>query len=464
MATQPQLSCQDADQIMRESREYFNPFVVKKMAINSIYYGRLEVREWPLNTLPEQTAFRLNRGWYNPNLPWKTVNSGRCEQDSCQSEFEMIARPGSESYTFRQVRKDMRTPFYCLTDMMYRLFPMEEVDHQWETNAGITKNVNEEFARSNWVGSSGHRWATIASDSSLISCEMIDDNMWFVKEYEGTDESSFNVQYVYVKIDPANIGSIGLLAMDNLDDALVNLQREDDAYRLDVSEYAGRPLLEIITPDPRIPRQMWQYSKQSGGWWESDAGFDDKMIQYALGIDRVIGNYAFCTDINGLRFDVDWTYNNGLPAFDEGDVDTWPRLVRVLPYYPVLSELGCKWDQNPRYNRADFGITTAWINNQMIKWMPPGFTGVGEAQGATQNFAGQWQWKNPDWECNIKRDQGFFWTQFRMAMQVQDPTMLHSFLHRLNNSRIIPGACCPLNSNYYNPTALDCFSCVGEPI
>lgn len=435
------------------------------MAINSIYYGRLDTQEWPSNTLPEQTAFRLPRGWYNPDTPWKTVNSGRCEQDSCDSDWEMIARPGSESYTFRQLRKDMRTNWICLTDLsLYRLFGQKELEHQWKTLADITRNVHEEFARTNWVGGSGHRWAPVASDSSLISCDAQDDGMWYLRENDGTNEGGYDAKYVYVKIDPANIGSIGLLNIDLLFNALIDLQREDDAYRLDVSQYAGRPLLEIIVPDPRIPLQVWQYAKQANGWWESDAGFDDKMMQYSLGIDRVIGNFAFCTDINGLRYDVDWEYNNGLPSFSASDPETWPRLKRVLPYYAVPAELGCKWIQNPRYNRADFGITTAWINNQMTKWVPPGTISVGEATGAVQNFAGQWNWENPPWECNIKRDQGFFWTQFRMAMQIQDPTMLHSFLHRLNNAQIVPGACCPLNSNYYSPTPLDCFSCPTEEL
>lgn len=462
MATEPALSCQDADLLMRESRNFFNDYIVEKMAINSIYYGRIETQEWPTATQPEMTAFRLNRGWYDPTLPWKRVVSGRCEQNSCEADVEKIARPGSEAYTFSQMTKDMKTNWFCLTDLtLYRLFGQKELEHFWDTMAVITANVHEEFTRTNFVANSGHKWATVAADDSLISCEPISDTMWVMREFEGSD-TGFDSRYIYVKIDPANIGNIGLLSIDNLDDALIDLQRTDDAYRLDVSELAGEPMLEIIVPDARVPRKMWEQAKQSNGWWQSVAGFDDRMRQAALGIRRVIGNYAFSYDVNALKYDVDWTYNASLGAFSEDDIDTWPRLVRVLPYYPVASDLGCEWKINQRYNRADFGITTAWVNNQLIKWVPPGSISAGPATAPVQNFAGEWQWLNPEWECNYKRNQGFFWNQFRMAMQVQYPDMLHSFLHRLDNSRLIPGACCDLSTNYYSPAQIDCFSCPVE--
>jgi hypothetical protein len=291
--------------------------------------------------------------------------------------------------------------------------------------------------------------------------------MFIVQPFEGTNEGSFNMGYVYVKLPASQLGNIGLLSLDTLDDILINLQREDDAYRLDVSEAAGRPLLEVIVPDSRVLRQLWQYAKQSGGWWESVSDFDDKQLQYSLGIDRVIGNYAFCNDINGVRLKVDWAYNAALSTFNANNPDTWPRLVRVLPYVPVTTELGCKYVQNPEYNNADFGITNPWVNKAMIKWISPSQSGIGEAQGMTQNYAGDWQWKNPDWECNIKRDQGFFWNQFRMGMQFQDPTLMHSILHRLNTSRLIIPAPCPLSTNYtpqYTPDCYVCSSVVSQPI
>lgn len=456
---QPFQSCADVDGFFREGRSYFSELFVEKFPINSIYYGRLDTQSWPVNTSPTQTGFRFQRGYYDPTLPYQEVVSQRCEQNQCESNFETIIHPGTDSYTWTLMMKDMRTQFYCISDWLNRLFPMEEIQHIMKTNIIITNNVHEEFGRANFVGASGHKWAGVASDSSLVSCAPIKDDMWIMKTYQGVGEIGYDTRYIYVNLPADQLKNISLLALDNLDDALIDLQRESDAYRLDVSEMAGRPLLEIIVPDSRVLRNIWQYAKQSGGWWEAQTDFSDNMLKFSLGIERVIGNYAFCFDVNGLHYNVDWAYNAGLGAFSSSDVDTWPRLVRVLPYKVVPAELGCKYIVNPEFNRTDFAITVAWVNNALTKWVAPNFTGYGEAQAFPQNYAGEWEWKNPDWECNIKRNQGFFWNQFKMSMQIKDPTIMHSFLHRLNNSRLLPGACCDLNSYEAPPSPIDCYNC-----
>jgi len=176
-------SCQDVDTLFREARTYYNPFFIKKMAINSIYYGRLETETWPLNTLPTQKAFRFGRGWYNPDQPWQEVQSGRCVQNADDVQFEFIAHPGTESYSFSLFTKAMRTDWYQLTDFMYRLFPQEEMDHIMATNVNITKNVHEEFARSNWIGGAGHKWVPISNGQSLVSCVTPDDQMFIVQPF-----------------------------------------------------------------------------------------------------------------------------------------------------------------------------------------------------------------------------------------------------------------------------------------
>ncbi len=456
--------CAPVSELFYNSRMFWNERFIKKMAINSVYYDRVDTQTWPMNTLPEQQGFRFNRGWYDPTTPWDQVTSTTCGGNGCEANFELIADPGTNVYTWQLFKKQMRTEWYCLTNFIHKLFPEQQLEHIWDTNAGITKNVHEEFTRTNYIGLAGHKWAGVATEDSLVSCTLPDDQMFFLKQYEGDLQGSYDSRYIYVKLPASDLANISLLNLDELDDALINLQREDDAYRLDISEAAGRPLLEIITPDTRTVRNLWQYAKQSGGWWEANTDFSDPMQQYALGIDRVIGNYAFCNDINGWRGEVDWAYNAGLDTFDEADITTYPRLKRILPYIAVpANALGCNYIQNPAFNNADFAITVAWVMKAVTKWIEPTLTGIGQAQvAATQNFAGEWIWKNPDWECNVFRNQGFFYNQFRLAMQPVDPTLSHVFLHRLNTSRIMPGACCDLQTgSYYQPPAADCFACPG---
>ena len=459
--TQHRLSCEDLDQLFREGREYFNEIYVKKMAVNSVFYSRIDTQTWPMNTAPEQRGFRFGRGWYDPCGAWRSVESGRCTQNSCETNEEVIAHPGTESYTWTLFKKDMRTQWYCVTDWIHRLYPIEEISHIEATNANISKNVHEEFARAHFVGGSGYRWLGTVDATTSVSCDEMDSEGWRLETYSGEGEGSYNACYVYVKLPATELGNISQLSLDQLDDALISLQREDDAFRLDLAEAAGRPLLDIIIPDTRIGRNLWKYAKESGGWWDANTDFDNKQMQFALGIDRTIGNYAFSYDINGLRFNVDSVYNAGLAAFDAAVPATWPRLVRVLPYKPESIELGCKWVQNPDFNYADFAITIAWVPTALTKWVSPSFTGAGDAQIPVQNFAGEWEWMRPQWECNVYRDQGFFAARFRMGMQIKDPTIMHSFLHRLPKGKNLIGNCCDLNENYVAPANLDCYTCTG---
>jgi hypothetical protein len=105
------------------------------------------------------------------------------------------------------------------------------------------------------------------------------------------------------------------------------------------------------------------------------------------------------------------------------------------------------------------------VSKAMTKWTMPSNTGYSQAQMASQNYAGDWEWKNPDWECNRWRKMGFYQAQYRLAAQVKDPTLMHTFLHRLPKTKNLYGSCCPLND--YTPPAdpTDCYNCagVGQP-
>ena len=61
----------------------------------------------------------------------------------CDSKPEVIQRPGTESYTFELLRKEMTTDWICVESLLYRLFPAEEILQFEESNARITKNVED---------------------------------------------------------------------------------------------------------------------------------------------------------------------------------------------------------------------------------------------------------------------------------------------------------------------------------
>jgi hypothetical protein len=467
-------ACEEVDMYFREGREFFNETYVKKLAQTSTYFSRLREATWPLNTGTTQKGFRFGRGFFDPTKPWRKVVSKRCEGNSCDVQPDKIIRPGTDSYFFELIKKELITDWICVEDLMYRLLPVEEIMQFEESNARITKTVHEEIARTTYVGASGHKWVAFVDDSNEY-CGIFDDQGWYMAEFDGTDgQTGFDSRYIYVKCDPADLENIARLSLSLLDDALADLGDEDEAYRLDLRE-AGSLKIDIIVPEPKVARQIFLELKESTGYVPSAAGYDPQFPELRLGVSRIIGDYSFGFDGSALRYNADSVYNSavapggpdgtGLPTFDENDPDTWPRLVRVMKYVEQKTEIGYEYIPNKEYRKADFGISIQWMNDAIVKWRNPSWTGTGQVKMESQNYAGDFEWRRPDWECNRKRKMGFFEAEFKLAMQVKDPTVMHSFLHRLDHSRQLTGAACPLNTTYVPPTAIDVYVCDGtQPV
>lgn len=451
-------SCEDVDTYFREGREYFNETYVKKLAQVSAWFTRVPSGTWPMNSGTTQRGFRFGRGFFDPAKPWRKVRSERCAQNSCDEAPELIRRPGTDSYTWDLLRREMETEWICVEDLMYRLVPQEEIMQFEASNAIITRAVHEEYSRATFIGSSAHKWIALV-DENQEYCGVTDDVGWFLEEFTGPDEGGFDLRYVYVKMPAASLGRIAFLSLDLLDDALVDLGDEDEAYRLDMRE-AGIEALDIIIPDPRTARRIYFGAKEQYGWTYVDKDFDTKLMGLKLGVNRIIGDYAFGYDNNAPRYNADSEYNATLSAFDENDTDTWPRLVRVSRYREEPNEIGYSYVPNRDYRRADFGISCCWVN-AMKKWMNPNNTGYGQVRMESQNYAMDFEWRRPDWECNRRGKQGFFQAQMRVGMQVKDPLIMHSFLHRLDNGRRFDTSNCPIISDYVPPAKIENYVCQG---
>lgn len=455
-------SCAELDSFFREGREYFNDLYVKKLVTNSTYFTRFEEQPWPLNHTTEQKAFRFGRGFHDPCSPFRKIVDGYCETDSCSTNSEVIQRPGTESYTFELLRKEMHTDWICVESMLYRLFPAEEILQFEESNARITKNVHEEFLRANYIGGAGHKWLGVTTEDGTY-CGLVDDAAWFVptSDNQANTDSGYNLCELRVKLAVADLPKIAYLSLDLLDDALIDLQNEDDAFRLDIAEATGMQLLDIVIPDPRVGRALYFQAKRNNGYWDANTDFDARLSSLKLGVNRVIGDYAFGYDINAARFNAAPTADQPVAPFSPTDPTTWAKLIRVPRYVKIVQENGCSYIPNKDYANADFAISVAMVNKAMVKWTMPSSTGYSKAQMMGQNYAGDWEWKNPDWECNRWRKMGYYQAQFRLAAQVKDPTLMHCFLHRLPKTKNLYGSCCPLN-DYTPPTdPADCYNCNG---
>lgn len=427
-----------------------------------------------MNSGTTQKGFRFGRGFFDPTRPWKKVISDRCETNSCDTAPEKIIRPATDSYFFDLLRKDLVTDWICVEDLMYRLLPAEEVQQLESSNAIITRSVHEEFGRTTYVGASGHKWGALVNEDNEY-CAPTDDAFFTMGTYNNVGEGGYDSRYVYVKCAFSDLQNIAFLSLDMLDDTLMDLADEDDAYRVDMRD-AGILKLDIIVPAPNVARRMFVQAKKSEGFWNTQAEFDKSLSDLRLGIDRIIGDYAFGYDNNSLRYNEDSAYNGAagasLSAFNadvppvwnaDGTVTNaggWPRLIRVPRYIEEQGEIGYSYVPNNEYRKADFGLSICWMETAMQKWMNPNNTGYGSVRMEDQNYAGDFEWRRPDWECNRKRKMGFFEAEFRLAMQVKDPTIMHSYLHRLDHSKKLSASACPLQT-YTAPAPIETYVCQG---
>ena len=456
-------ACEEVDTYFREGREHFNDRFIKKYAQVSAWFSRVQEQTWPMNSGTSQRGFRFGRGFFDPTKPWRKVRSERCVANSCDSAPERIMRPGTDSYTWDLLKKELETEWFCVEDLMYRLLPVDEVNHIQDTLAIITRTIHEEFARTHYVGASGHRWGKLVpTDPDTVVCDDPDDDFFIMNEFpDATDEGGFDSRYIYVKCSVAELVQISSLSMSLLDAALIDLGDEEENYRLDLRE-GGVEALDIIVPDEYVARKLFFEAKESFGYWNaSTPDFDRQLSSLKLGINRVIGNYAFGYDKMALRYNQDSVYNATLGAFDANVPTTWPRLIRVPRYIEVPAEIGYKYITNPAFKRSDFGISVCWIPNALVKWRNPSWTGTGKVQMDAKNYSAEWDWRRPDWECNRKRKQGFFEAEARLGMQIPDPTIMHSFLHRIDYTRDYRAPACPLQP-YTAPAPIDTYVCQGS--
>jgi hypothetical protein len=111
-------TCEDVDTYFREGREFFNETYVKKLAQVSAWFTRVPTGTWPMNSGTTQRGFRFGRGFFDPAKPWRKVRSERCTQNSCEEAPEIVRRPGTDSYTWDLLRKELETEWICVEDLI----------------------------------------------------------------------------------------------------------------------------------------------------------------------------------------------------------------------------------------------------------------------------------------------------------------------------------------------------------
>lgn len=453
----PVLSCEMIDTLFVESEQAVTKGLIKKKIVQkNAYYGKIpDEGSFPLHSGTRIRGWRLGRiGVPDDRNGWRPVEDELCSTNACSFEPEVIGH-GSSDYFFSLVQRDLRTDWLCIDSLALRAIPEEELMHLEDGLRNAARYVHEEFRRSRYLLFGANKLVAILPDSGdwgdnneVVSCdgsEML--NAGYVFEYRANGE--MDESHVRVCCAPADLGNIGTLTLDMLDYASERLEYEDDAY-LD-----NTGLFDVLLPSRTLAVQLAQQEAQDMGTTDVSGGVNIMDLRREFGTDRVIRNYSLRSDIHAMRFYPDNAANTAMTeeqgyAFDASDPSTWARLVRVYPYKPKKAKIaGIEYVTNPAYLKAPFGITTIRHNRVMSVMSFPPLTGVGPAkkeQMGGLGYDGVAVWQNPDWECNVNRDKGFWKMRFRLAAKQNREEEGYSWLTRIGPKLILRGNLCELPS------------------
>lgn len=393
-------------------------------------------------------AYRLGRVALPRDGGWNPVVDTQCQTNACDFKPEVISH-GSDDFEYSLVGRDLRSDWICIDSLSLRQFPEKEVMQLEDGLRKATLYVHEEFRRSRYIHFCENKIVALANDGedgpeshSLCNEDGINTE-GFV--FEARENGEINENYVRVAVEIPAINRIAALSLDLLDYAQTKLEYNDETY------LPGAQLYDVLLADGRTSNQLAIEESELMGSAASnvDGGWDLIDLKQNYGTQRVLRDYSLRRDMEAMRFFPDVTFNNALLAqegyeFDATDPDTWPRFIRVYPYIKKKAKRGIKDDPNPNYRRAPFGISTILVQRVMEVMSFPEKTSFGSAkkEGGGIGWDGTVVWRNPDWECNVKRNKGFFMMCYRMSARPNYTEDGFAYFHRLDSRFNIRAVTC----------------------
>lgn len=463
----PFTSCEQVNQLFIEGQQHIEQNLIKdKFVPFNAYYGRIPEGSFPTNSGMTQKGYRLARQAFPDDTRWRKLVQEGCEDNTCDFDPKVLPMNGSDSYEYYPVAMDLRTDWLCLDNFLYRQFPAEEIDHIEMGLRNINKYVQEEFSRGYYLNSAVHKWAGIlpvptaglpeTSDECLkllCGCDpTVDDTMWV---FETFGDGLVNTNRVRVKMPVNQLPRISALSLDQLDEAIIPLEREGNYITTDIQ------MFDLVIPDLKVSRQLQQQDDIINRGYRSSGGFGPEALDRKLGIHRTVGNYALRRDPYAMRYApaplVDQPANG---SFDAEDPATWAILVRVFPFKQAKKSLGVGHDPNPEYTKAPFAISTLFQPEVGRIERMPDTMGTGSAVKVDYRADGYFHWKNPDWQCNVKRNNGFWMSHYRMAWHPRRTELGHAFLHRLDHRIKLVEVPCDITTKACNDPVSP-YTCTG---
>lgn len=420
--------------------------VSTKWRATNHYYGKIPDGEpFPLGSGTHIKGRTLGKVFVPNEGGWRRVEDGLCETNACGVEPEVISH-GNGDYEFDLVQRDLRTDWICIDSAALREMADKELMKLEEGLQNASRFVHEEFRRSRYYHYSANKLGALVSDTSgdlVLDCanDLI-DNFYIFEEREGGE---IDENYVRVKVNLAtdSLDSIAELSLDMFDVATERLMYEDVEYNY----LNGTRLYDALLADKRMANKLAIQEDTIMNNSASQGGYNMVELSQKYGTERVLRNYSLRCDSHAARFYPDDAFNASLPTFDEENPATWPRMRRVYPYRPGRSKVaGMEGIVNLDYLKAPFGISTILIPRVMDVMSFPNVVSVGGARKAGMagglGYEGTAQWINPDWECNLTRDKGFWLLRFRMAARPGYVDEGYTYFHKIDHRLRLAGNPC----------------------
>ena len=483
----PVTDCHPLDLVFKEAeQEYTDSLKIYKQRMSNGYWGKVrQVGTFPLGQGTTLKDTRLHRVGMGP-LQWEGIKDGLCETNLCETPIaQRVVNPGWEDIEITLQKTKVSTDWICLDSLLFRKMATQQLA-AFET--GFRERVADSWddkLRVEYL----HRCAnkmmfvnpvTISDDTncdcaeSQCGADAIQAGGWmfYTNPTVNGVPGQVNPNFILVNLAPTSLvnangySQIGAASVDMFEQAAIELEFSNE-NRPFMGE--GLDLYDVVLPDARMGRDLRRQEDAEMNNAMSYGGFNAQDLKRTIGTKFMLRDqYSFRYDRFAWKGFPDTEYNAALVAqegyaFDAADPDTWPRIKRVYPYYPVVNPNGgIKWIPNSYFTTAPFGIATIFTP-EVIDYMGyPNIFAAGsakkEAWGSSLDYAGTAVWINPDEPCNRERNKGYWEARMGLAIKPNRTEFGFAWLVQIPNKVQLNSVCCPLPSTPCFETPTDyCF-------
>ncbi len=351
------MAATDIDQLLINESDRIGPDIYSKSLNTSPWLKLITKSSWPDELGSEISVMTYQRSLPANSLTWNTLSFNTGDGNNCVPSAEVVNFAQTlRTYNLQQTA--IESPKICVNDLRFTLRRKEQLSNVFRILTENTSYAWIERHRDEYVRLSEHKViATTGLPEATASFPLVAPTSRLT---QGILDRTFQ------KLIRDGAGSVAY-----------GKENGRPVFTLICSSEVSR---SIILDNPSI-RDDYRYSSKANE------------LLAPLGVERSYSGWYHLNDDFMPRYD----FVNG----------AW---VRRMPYAPVATTQGNKWDINPLYEAAAFEDAIVFVNDVMETLIPAPITSPG---GNTSfdpvKYSGEWKWLNiqtPD--TNPDKTIGYF--------------------------------------------------------